>query len=186
MCSCASLRLHVFCTNLHIKIHVLIIRWCNLSFYYIWLSQERLWQIIKWNTPKIWNQILKKKKITLNHFINFLIRTLQFVILPFCFTLSRTILKLRYKRSSYRLTGLKTVGVIYKRNGKTEVERGVNTRERGRYKYTNKNKEIKKGLRSQSMLWKSFKIWIELLGFNSHKRASSALLLIVLAGWRLK
>lgn len=38
---------------------------------------------------------------------------------------------MRYKRSSYRLTSLKTVGVIYKRNGKTEVERGVNTRERG-------------------------------------------------------
>lgn len=87
---------------------------------------------------------MKYWKITLNHFINFLIRTLQFVILPFCFTLSRTILKLRYKRSSYRLTSLKTVGVIYKRNGKTEVERGVNTRERGDTNILIKNKEIKK------------------------------------------
>lgn len=36
------------------------------------------------------------------------------------------------------------MGVIYKRNGKTEVERGVNTRERGDTNILIKNKEIKK------------------------------------------
>lgn len=61
--------------------------------------------------------------------INFLIRTLQFVIF-FLFVLlfSRTILKLRYKRSLYRLDESENSGIIYKRDGKTEVERGLNTR----------------------------------------------------------
>lgn len=39
---------------------------------------------------------------------------------------------MRYKRSLYRLDEPENSGVIYKRDGKTEVERGLNTRERGK------------------------------------------------------
>lgn len=45
----------------------------------------------------------------------------------FCFTLSRTILKLRYKRSSYRRTGLKKVGLYTRKM----TDRG---RQRDKYK----------------------------------------------------
>lgn len=38
---------------------------------------------------------------------------------------------MRYKRSLYRLDESENSGVIYKRDGKTEVERGLNTGDRG-------------------------------------------------------
>ena len=47
------------------------------------------------------------------------------------------------------------MGVIYKRNGKTEVERGVNTREkRGDTNILIKTKKSKKGFRGRLVLWK--------------------------------
>lgn len=67
----------------------------------------------------------------------------------FCFTLSRTILKLRYKRSSYRRTGLKKVGLYTRKM----TDRG---RQRDKYKEKRGDTKILKQIKriNTLVLWK--------------------------------